>query len=272
MAIRDLLSIVGADTQASTPYAFWLAAACGARLTASALVVEPDLPLHVSLELPQDWLDSMREEAAREAARVLRLVSEAAEQSSLPVEILPYRTSTGEAERDAGRLARYYDATILQQPDPDGLDTSPIIEAVLFESGRPVIVVPYISAHAELKTALVAWDGGHTAARAIGDAIPVLALAKRIEILTIDKSENETKLRSAERLAQHLSRHGIKAEPKQIVSEIDVASTLLSHAADVEADLLVMGAYGHSRLREIILGGTTRDILQSMTLPVLMSH
>jgi nucleotide-binding universal stress UspA family protein len=272
MALKDLLNIVGRGTEASASYAFWVAETCGATLTASALVIEPDVPLHVSLELPQTWLDRIRDEASQEAASVLQGVAETAKFRGLSVETLAWKTSTGDADRDAGRLARYYDLTILRQPDPDGVDTSSTIESVLFESGRPVLIVPYIAVRPQLNTVLIAWDAGPTVARAVGDALPLLALAGTVEILTVDKNETEFRRRSSEKLVQHLKRHAIGAEAKHIASDMDLASTLLSYAADVDADLLVMGAYGHSRLREIILGGTTHNVLHSMTLPVMMAH
>jgi nucleotide-binding universal stress UspA family protein len=119
---------------------------------------------------------------------------------------------------------------------------------------------------------LIAWDGGRPAARAVADALPLLALVDRVEIVTVNDASGDRHLPS-ENIARHLARHGIAVELKSVPrGDLDVANALLSYAGDAGADLIVMGGYGHSRLREIVLGGTTRTILQSMTVPVLMAH
>ena len=117
---------------------------------------------------------------------------------------------------------------------------------------------------------LIAWDGSIPAARAVGDALPFLKRARDVVIVQVDAKTPERC--DGTMLKQHLSRHAIDARIKGAASAGDVANTLLSYAADMAADLLVMGAYGHSRLREEIFGGTTRTVMESMTFPVLMSH
>jgi nucleotide-binding universal stress UspA family protein len=147
-------------------------------------------------------------------------------------------------------------------------------EAALFQSGRPVLVVPYIQRTGlKLDRLLVCWDGSRSAARAVGDAMPFIVRAKATEIVMVANEAAKSDEMPGADIAHHLARHGAKVEVKRIVSiETDVASTILSHAADSSADFLVMGGYGHSRLREFVLGGATRGILASMTLPTLMSH
>jgi nucleotide-binding universal stress UspA family protein len=120
---------------------------------------------------------------------------------------------------------------------------------------------------------LVCWDGGRTAARAIGDAIPFLTRAKAVDVVIVATEPGKGDEIPGADMGRHLARHGLKVEVKRIVApDIDVANAILSYAADSSADFMVMGGYGHSRLREFILGGATRRILQSMTVPVLMSH
>jgi nucleotide-binding universal stress UspA family protein len=119
---------------------------------------------------------------------------------------------------------------------------------------------------------MVCWDGGRTAARAVGDAMPLLRRAGMVEVVTIESWERRNEMAGA-KIAEHLARHGLKVELKPIVApDTEVADTILSHAADVSADMIVMGGYGHSRLREFILGGATNGILRSMTVPTLMAH
>jgi nucleotide-binding universal stress UspA family protein len=122
---------------------------------------------------------------------------------------------------------------------------------------------------------LVAWDGGREASRAVGDALPILARAKDVTITTIHRDEGERIADEAatRRLADYLQSHGIDAKvDHSSVEDISVGEWLLSRSADLGIDLIVMGAYAHTRLRELVLGGVTRTMLQSMTVPVLMSH
>jgi len=147
-------------------------------------------------------------------------------------------------------------------------------EGVLFESGRPVVFVPFIhQGGMKLTHVMVCWDGSRAATRAIADSLPLLKKAKTVEIVIVAGKPAKSDDVPGADLGQHLARHGLKVDIKRITSpEIDVASTILSYAADSDADMIVTGGYGHSRLREFVLGGVTRGLLQSMTVPVLMSH
>ena len=149
-----------------------------------------------------------------------------------------------------------------------------IIEAALFESGRPVLVVPYIQKQGlKLDRVLVCWDASRNAARAIADAMPFLRRSKAIDVIVVATERPKSDELPGADIAHHLARHELEVDLKRIVSGgTDVASTILSYAADSAADFIVMGGYGHSRLREFILGGATRGILSAMTVPTLMSH
>ena len=137
-----------------------------------------------------------------------------------------------------------------------------------------MLIVPYIQrAGLKLDRAMVCWDGSRNAARAIADALPLLARAKAVEVVIVTGEPGKSDEIAGADIGQHLARHGLKVEVERLVArDIDITSTLLSRAADLGADLMVMGGYGHSRLREFVLGGATRGILASMTVPVLMSH
>lgn len=273
MAFKDLLVLAGAGTEPASTYALWLAGACGATLTAAAPVTEPSVPAYVMVEMPDDVLDRIREDAEASAATALEAVATAAQRTGLTLETLRFKATPDSVGDVLARAARCYDLTILPQPDPTGVDTSDIVEAVLFGSGRPLMIVPYIRARPDIQRVLVAWDGGEPAARAVSQALPILEKARHVEILTIGADAGSRPFLSGHDLTRHLGRHGITAEPRHVVgSDIGVADLMLSHAADIGADLIVMGGYGHSRLREIVLGGATREILRSMTVPVLMSH
>ena len=119
---------------------------------------------------------------------------------------------------------------------------------------------------------MVCWDGSRNATRAVADALPLLHRAGAVEVVTIDTVERRNEVVGAD-IAGHLARHGLKVELKSITDKVnDVAVTILNHVADSCADLIVMGGYGHSRLREFVLGGATRGLLRSMTVPTLMAH
>lgn len=149
-----------------------------------------------------------------------------------------------------------------------------ISESTLFESGRPVIIVPYIQkAPIKLDRIMVCWDGSRSAARAIADAMPFLEHAKNVEVVVVTNERGKRDEIEGADIGQHLARHGLKVEVTHIThGDLDVADALLSHSMDASADFMVMGGYGHSRLREFVLGGVTRTILRTMTLPTLMSH
>lgn len=175
--------------------------------------------------------------------------------------------------------ARYADLTILGQVDRDSVpsgNAARVPEEVLFASGRPVLIVPYAGRFKSVgANVLVAWKATREAARALNDALPLLQSAKKVTVLTVDPergTDTESGIPAAD-IAHHLARHGITAEAATtFAGDIGTADALLNHVADSGADLLVMGGYGHSRARELVLGGITRQILEQMTVPVLMSH
>jgi nucleotide-binding universal stress UspA family protein len=149
-----------------------------------------------------------------------------------------------------------------------------MIEAALLGSGRPIVIVPHYQQGAvKFDRILVCWDGSHNAARAIADAMPFLTRAKQVEVVTVATGGKADDGMPGLYIAHHLSRHGVIAELSNIVAHSqEVSLRIRSHAEQQSADLMVMGGYGHSRLREFVLGGATRDILASTVVPTLMSH
>ena len=137
-----------------------------------------------------------------------------------------------------------------------------------------MLIVPFIQKdRLKLDHVMVCWDGSRAAARAVADAMPFLTRSGTTSIVVADTQSAKSADRPGADIAIHLTRHGVNATIERIpVNKIDVSSAILSYAADTGADLIVMGGYGHSRLREFILGGTTRGMLASMTKPTLMSH
>ena len=146
----------------------------------------------------------------------------------------------------------------------------------MITSGRPILIIPYIGRFETFGTRIVVgWNNSREAARAVHDAIPILAKAASVTLLEAKPigRKSATDHACSAGIARHLALHGIRAETAQtVIANISASDALLSYANDIGADLLVVGGYGHSRLRERILGGVTRELLQHMTLPVLMSH
>jgi len=178
------------------------------------------------------------------------------------------------ATRTLTQISRLYDLNIVAQPDRSNpSQTDFLSEAVLFGSGRPMLMIPYIT-HAPIKTdrVLICWDGGIPATRAVHDAMPFLRKAKTIDIVTVNEKEGASEASSAALMA-HLARRDLAATPYRITADSpNIHNAILSLAADNNSDLMVMGGYGHSRLREFILGGTTRGMFESLTVPALISH
>ncbi|MBC3874941.1 universal stress protein [Undibacterium flavidum] len=183
-----------------------------------------------------------------------------------------------EANGGLGLRARYSDLIIIGQtnrdePSPSVMSDFP--EFMVVNSGRPVLVVPHSSeAQSFGENTVIAWDGSREAARALTDAIPLLRLSKSVQVLIINP-EKQGEAHGEEPgadIALYLARHGIKIEVATRFGTHGTGATILAACKELGADLLVMGGYGHSRFREMIMGGTTRTILEKMTIPVLMSH
>lgn len=147
-----------------------------------------------------------------------------------------------------------------------------LVETVLFESGHAVYLIPpQFKAKGSIRNILVAWRDTRESARAIVEAIPFMKAAGRVRIATVDSERENSKIASA--LTTYLDRHDVKAEFRSIAaSDKTIADVLLNEAHAMEADLIVMGAYGHSRFREWILGGTTREMIERSDLPILLAH
>jgi nucleotide-binding universal stress UspA family protein len=272
MTIKDILVLLDSTSQAAGPYAVSVASTFDANLTAAAVVVDPTTSIAL-VDTPTAFLAAALEEARAAARQVLTTFERGAQQSGVPIETEPVETAVGTTGQALGPLARHFDVAVVEQPDPDvPAEREMMIEAALFGSGRPVLIVPYIQKPPfRLESVLVAWDGSATAARALADAMPFLEQSKRVEIVMVSDDAEDVDT-TGTRLQRHLARHGLEAEFRRIAGADDVAGALLSHAFDAGADLMVMGGYGHSRFRELILGGATRGVLGAMTVPVLMSH
>jgi nucleotide-binding universal stress UspA family protein len=282
MSVREILVCIDdaeSVAQRMAPAAT-LAAATGARLTG---VFASGASIDGAYGDLVGWMRLM--EAFREAQRGAAAAAEAAFRQELACHRLPgdWIFREGDPTDTAIALSPLYDLIVLGQPDPaaepDGaLGVRPA--EVVLGAGRPVLVVPYVGNFAAIgKRVLVAWNASREAARAVYDTMFALENADSVTLIEITPApEPEPAAAGSARvgasdLAAALIRRGVRATAQtEAGGDIAVAELLLSHAADLAADLLVMGAWGHSRLREYVLGGVSRGILQHMMLPVLMSH
>jgi nucleotide-binding universal stress UspA family protein len=256
-------------------YAVSLASALNAHLAGIAFVYDPIVPVSASGYIPAEVIERQQSDNEGFAKAAIDHFADVTKRAGLSAEPLTISASLAGAGERFGRIARHFDLAVVGQAEPETSTVDDIIaETVLFESGRPVIIVPYIQkGPLKLDNAMVCWDGSRQAARAIGDAMPILSKAGEVEIVIVANEPGKQHEIEGVDMGQHLARHGLKINVERIPSgDVDIADALLSHAADSGADFIVMGGYGHSRLREFVLGGVTRSILQSMTVPVLMSH
>jgi nucleotide-binding universal stress UspA family protein len=180
-----------------------------------------------------------------------------------------------EADKVIGELSRLYDLTVVLQPDSSvpGYDNM-IPQGVLFNSGGPMLMVPYIhKGPLDVHHIGIAWDGSRLAARALRDALPFLSTAQAVTVIAVNEDRQNPSEVSSDKVVGHLARRGVKARIKRLSADREnVQGTILSIAADSDIGLLAMGGYGHSRFKERFLGGVTRSTFESMTIPVLMSH
>ena len=275
--IRDIIVNLtpAADSDPASAYAISLAETFNAHITGVAFAYDPPWPPSVLEAAVIDVYRTVKDNYKKDAQRALSRFEDAARRSQLSAQGLLLETSLVGSTENFARLARTTDIAVVRQPEPDRDDfAQDLLEAALFDTGRPTLIVPYIQKEGfSAKRVLCCWDGSRAAARAMGDALPILQKASSVKVLTISTGKfNERDVTGAE-LATHLSRHKLQVELVRIpAADIDVASAILSHADDSGADLIVMGGYGHSRMRELALGGATRGMLQSMTVPTLMSH
>ena len=235
----------------------------------------PYVPSAVRAEGGGQLIEEAQRKAVQELSDEARARFDAAIKAS-GISRAEWRTAEGERAAAMALHARYADLVIVNQTDPNADRASDFADEMLLAVGRPVLLVPYTG---EQKTfaqnVLVCWNASREAARAVTDALPLLKGARMVTVLSVDGASSASGHGDSpgSDIALFLARHGIKAEVARTTSgDVDAGNIILSRAFDLGADLIVTGAYGHSRWREIVLGGVTRTLLYSMTVPVLMSH
>jgi nucleotide-binding universal stress UspA family protein len=278
MPIKDLLVHLDQTpaSEARLQAAMTLARRLEAHVTGLYLIAEPFLRGMVGHHMPDQIVREHLQHAEAEAESVLAAARAAAEGHGVELDLVRESGPLDRLPVLLARHARHTDLTIVGQPDLEGggVDDRQLIEAAFMDSGHPALVIPRAGpATLPPRRAIVAWDGSREAARAAGDAIPLLQSAELVLILVVDARDTGGGALPGSELAVHLARHGVKAEARQVPSAgTSVTRVLLAQARDEAADLLVMGGYGHSRVREMLFGGTTRTFLDQATTPVLLAH
>jgi len=228
------------------------------------------LPTDVLGYVPAELIDRYAEDVKTAAADAKSRFDTAVAATTVASE---WRHVEGFAHDVTVTHSRYADLTIVGQANPDDA-TAPqgLADALMLAAGRPVLVVPYAGTFSTVgNKILVAWNGTREAARAVADALPFLKTAKETLVVGVDVADDRH-IAGAD-LATYLAQHGVTINVRPVVApEISVADALLDAVSDFGCDMIVMGGYGHSRLRELAFGGTTRHIMDHMTVPVLMSH
>jgi nucleotide-binding universal stress UspA family protein len=282
MSFKDVLIALTTYPQPTPPSAVDdavdLAAALGAKVSAIACEVKINVPGSLLgrrfLNVP-GMIAGEAKKSATNAQQLLAAFQAAAEKSGVFQERISEHCLTSEVPGVLVEYSRLRDLTILPMPERDYLDQW-YAESIIFGAGRPTVILPHErrrSGSFALDTVIVAWDFSRAATRAMADAMPILEKAKRVCVLTVSKEKAIDTRRSGAELAKHLARHGADV----LLDEVDakgrsIGAVFEAHVTYRNADLLVMGAYGHSRLREFVLGGATKSMLARPPVPIFLSH
>nr|WP_319390294.1 universal stress protein [uncultured Cohaesibacter sp.] len=278
MAIKDVVCILDIETDLTTAtvqIANELASQMDAHLTGVAPLIEPIVPALMVQPVPDQFITDARNRAKDKAESAIERFAEYAEVNGTQFETRILDIMPGGLDTLLNH-ARMCDLIVIGQDHPDRPEPlrADLIEAALFDSGRPILLVPYVGVEAfSAKKILVAWDGSKTSAHAVYAAMSILEKADEVQVVMVDAEKLHLPGDPGADLAVYLSRHGVNVTVQKIPStEGGASDALVKHIEANGNDLVVMGGYGHSRVREFILGGVTRDMLDTMPVPCLMAH
>lgn len=274
--VRDILVIVDRDEEhRATMVAADLAQRAGAHLTGLALSLEPFVPTYtIAAPIPTNFVVTAREQSIEAAKQSMSAFEAIGQQAGISFEARIGESVAGDGFTAVVRNAVLADLAVIGQDNPDRPEPlrDALIEALLFDAGISTLVVPYTGAKEFVPdVALVAWNGSAAAGRAVRAAMPLLSMAREVLVVIVDEGRGSPGEPGAD-IGAYLARHDLNVTVRTIDNDNGPGQTILAFAARSEANWVVMGAYGHSRLRELLLGGATRHILGNATLPVLMSH
>ena len=232
----------------------------------------------VAVDLTAEILESQSNALKLEAEGLRKIFEKMTKAAAIKSEWRSIQVNSALVSEALINHARCADVIVTAQPDPDhdDVNVTRILEQLLVDTGRPVLLIPYIGTHTEIcENITLAWNASRESARASAAALPLLKMAEKVTVLWVNpQNENGDSMDvPGSEIAASLSRHGVNVETDYSTTKLpEVGDEILSRVADNGSDLLVMGAYGHSRLREFVFGGASRHMLKNMTVPVLMVH
>ncbi|HEV2187412.1 MAG TPA: universal stress protein [Stellaceae bacterium] len=278
MSFKDILVYVDSTgaSRLRLQVALTLAGRFDARLSGLHVIPKPDVPPYFKPSVVERVAKIYSQNAKVAAAQAETLFREETRAGGITS---TWECTAGDMEELIAERARFADLLVLGQFDtenPPTISSFLLPAKVVFGSAAPILVIPNTGKFGDAgRHPLIAWDGSREAARAISDALPLLKGAEKVSLLSIDPLR-QGHMHDGTHLSEivaHLARHGVVATAKEIALVAPrVTNDLLEHASRIGADLLVMGAYGHSRVWEFVVGGTTQDLLEKTTIPVLMSR
>ena len=280
MSYKTILAILDTvdNTTAVADFAFAIAAQTNAHVIGLHAETVAVVPLVAPMEIPDPVaVQALQDMARSQTVEIERIFRRKAEVEGASFEWRSLASSTGYGTAPLIESARSADLLIVSQADPSKPSDSHVdVDNFLFESGRPVLMIPFVLRQPKpIKRVLIAWNGSKEAARATFDALPLLQAADEVEVFSVDPVDNalQSAAVAGAEIAGALARHGVKVTLATSQSADKSASSVIENRlSDSSIDLLVMGAYTHSRLWQLIFGGTTRTLLQSMTALTLLSR
>jgi nucleotide-binding universal stress UspA family protein len=274
--MKDILVHIPVDDRAKPiiDCAVSLAQNFGAHLDGVVRIYQPFNPLFANGDMTALAVGTQIEPDVQVVESILEQFTVAARAAGISYGTKTIPAKASSFFQSATELSRLYSLVVIAQPDSQkpSYDNS-LPEIVLIDCGRPLLLIPYIHrGPLKLRRILICWDGGSPAARAVHDAMPFLYKATTIDVVTVGGGDVMDE-NSPEALKAHLARRGLSADILRLPSNTtSIYDTILSLASDCSTDLIVMGGYGHSRIREYMLGGVTRGMLETLTIPALISH
>lgn len=219
--------------------------------------------------VPQETIKQMQAEVKAAEQAVKRLFLDRCKRTGVRFE---WRGKVGSPIDSVSIIGRSADLLVMGQPDPDQASpATDVLYGLILAAGRPVLILPHVGDFQHFgKRILLAWNGSREATRATYDALPLLKRAETVTVFSVDPPEGQ-RIAGTD-ITTHLARHGVNATTANTVAEDTGVGDVILSAVARSADMLVMGAWGHSRLRELVFGGATRQVLRKMTVPILMSH
>jgi nucleotide-binding universal stress UspA family protein len=276
--LKNLLVALSADEgaahDAALDYALGLAQAYQSRVTAYVFAPALLQPFPLTLGSSSVWISQETDRIETLSGQAAQSIQQRASKLGVPINVEHAHSPFDDRYSRFIALARLHDLTVLQTIDPSGSNTSrTAIEHALFDAGCPVLITSHGKFETPKKVA-IAWDGSVQAARAVRCSLDLLLEADHVAIVTVVDTKGSEGLRSADELMTYLSLYGIKAEIAVIaaVPGDDEGLPVRQFVANQQMDLLVMGAFVHSRMRQAILGGMTRSLLEDCPVPIVMSH